>query len=85
MVKYIFIWKRVQNSLFNIIESTDGIIDKVFSVSKVLLASCYIHFYAGLKFPQFKGQVRFIIVLIIITVHVLSIIARPLMTSVIFL
>ena len=27
------------------------------SVSKVLLASCYIPFYAGLKFPQFKGQV----------------------------
>ena len=24
---------------------------------KVLLASCYIPFYAGLKFPQFKGQV----------------------------
>ena len=27
------------------------------SVFKVLLASCYIPFYAGLKFPQFKGQV----------------------------
>ena len=48
-----------------------SIIDKIFSVSKVLLASCYIPFYAGLKFPQFKGQVWFIIVLIIITVHVL--------------
>ena len=27
------------------------------SVFKVLVASCYIPFYAGLKFPQFKGQV----------------------------
>ena len=72
MVKYIFIWKRVQSSLFNIIEST-VLLTKFFSVSKVLLASCYIPFYAGLKFLQFKGQVPLIIVLIIITVHVISI------------
>jgi len=26
---------------------------------QVLLASCYIPFYAGLKFPQFKGQVSY--------------------------
>ena len=28
-----------------------------FCYFKVLLASCYIPFYAGLTFPEFKGQV----------------------------
>ena len=31
------------------------------SVFKVLLASCYIPFYAGLKFPQFRTGMWFIL------------------------
>jgi len=36
---------------------------------QVLLASCYIPFYAGLTFPQFKGQVNKVTKLIICSIY----------------